>query len=181
MALTNRDVAPRYGRSTFEVAQSQQGEQQTFDELAQVQSVLADNPQLLQVLEAANVSPEDKQKLLDNVKQALSPLVSNLIQMLFDYGRIGALPLVITDYNARFKAAQGIIDATVTTAVTLSDAQVESLGQAIATRFGGKTAQLQQIVDPTVLGGVKIMSQNQIIDGTVSTKLKKLSAALLAE
>jgi len=181
MALTNSTVAPRYGRSVFELAQSQQIEQATFDELAQVQSVLADNPQLLQVLQAANVGPDDKQKLLDSLKQSLSPLVSNLIQMLFDYGRIGALPLVVSDFNARFKAAQGIIDATVTTAVTLSDAQAESIGQAIATKFGAKTAQLTQLVDPDVLGGVKIVSQNQIIDGTVSTKLKKISAALLAE
>ncbi|KRO17622.1 ATP synthase F1 subunit delta [Lacticaseibacillus saniviri] len=178
MALTNAIVAPRYGRALFEVAEAQSITDTVQSELNAIDDVLQANPTLISALSAANLSVEAKQQMIQTLMTGASPLVQNLIQMLFDYGRIEALPAVSADFAARVAAAQGVVSATVVTAVELTADQAASLSQAIAAKFGVKTAVLTQQVDPSVLGGVKVISNHRIIDGTVATRLAKVRALL---
>ncbi len=110
-----------------------------------------------------------------------SPLVANLLKLTQQYGRFGALPAIITTFNRAYDDEAGIIAATVTTAVALSADQADALRSSIAARFGMKSTQLKQIVDPSVIGGVRIQARGSVIDGTVKHRFEKMKAALLAD
>lgn len=181
MALTNATVAPRYARALFEAAQETDQLQAVSEELDSLRQVMTQNPNLLATLTAVTVKLEDKQALIDTLKSEASSLVANLLQVTFDYGRIAALPFIFADFDQRYADAIGQLDATVTTAVALTDGQQTALRQAIANKFHAHTVQLTTKVDASLLGGVKVQTRDALIDGSVATRLGKLRAQLLAK
>lgn len=181
MALTNAVVAPRYARALFEAADETAQLDTVYQELDSLRDIFAQNANLLSTLTAVTVDPANKQKLIDTLKSEASSLVANLLQVTYDYGRIAAMPAIIADFDLRYADSIGRLDATVTTAVALSATQQQSLSQAIAARFNAKQVAINTVVDPSVLGGVKVQTREALIDGTVKTRMQKLRALLLAK
>lgn len=70
-------------------------------------------------------------------------------------------------------ADRGTVIARVMTAEPLTDA----LRDQIAARIGGKKVHLDELVDPAVLGGVRIETPDQTFDGTIKRKLLTLRHA----
>lgn len=179
MAVTDRDVAPRYGKALFEVAQEQGALPAVRADLKQVQAVVDQTPALLPALASKNVKKADKDQLVSLLTQDASDLVSHLVQILLANGRILGLSAVIDDFDARFDAATGHAEATVTTAVPLTEAQEQAMNQALAKQLHAQTVAVTTVVDPAIIGGVKVQSNDLIIDGTVKTRLANLRRQLL--
>ncbi|MDP3949463.1 MAG: F0F1 ATP synthase subunit delta [Microbacterium sp.] len=75
-------------------------------------------------------------------------------------------------------SAQGDrIVATVHTAATLSAAQRTRLGDALAGRYGGQVS-INEVIDPTVVGGLRVQIADDIIDGSISARLADLRQKL---
>ncbi|WP_179395197.1 ATP synthase F1 subunit delta [Lacticaseibacillus absianus] len=179
MAVTDQMVAPRYAKALFEVAQAHQELDSTQADLDQLQRVIDDNPELLPALAGKDLGQAAKDQLLALLKRDASPLVQNLIDVVAGNGRIGGLSHVITAFARRFDEANGIVNATVTTAVPLDDPQTQAMRQAIASRFDVQDVRLTPVVDPAIVGGVKVVSDDLVIDGTIATRLVKLQKQLL--
>ena len=67
--------------------------------------------------------------------------------------------------------------ATVTTATPLSSAQAERLSAALGKKYGRDVA-LNAIIDPSVVGGLRVQIADDIIDGSISGRLADLRQRL---
>ena len=67
---------------------------------------------------------------------------------------------------------------TVTTAVPLSEEKKHELEAKVADVFGYQKATLTPIVDESILGGVIVEADHQVIDGSLASQIKCLRAAL---
>lgn len=67
---------------------------------------------------------------------------------------------------------------TITTAVKLSAKQLSDLAAAIEKKYG-KQIKYEQVVDPNVIGGIRVKIGSQQIDRTISHKLAQLKNQLL--
>jgi len=88
--------------------------------------------------------------------------------------RIGALLRHAAETVAD-AAGAGI--ATVTTAVPLPDTQLRRLESSLAQRYG-RRLQVQQVVDPTIIGGLRVAVADDVIDGTIRSKFTDLRLRL---
>lgn len=105
------------------------------------------------------------QVLAGNTAVVIPQLAAYLLQT----GREREADLVVRDIEAEL-ARQGTVIATVTTAHPLTT----ELQQAIMRLLGGQKAYLHQVVDPSVIGGVRIDSPGHTYDATVRRKLELL-------
>jgi F-type H+-transporting ATPase subunit delta len=79
---------------------------------------------------------------------------------------------------ARVVAAQSdLVVATVYTAKALPAAQLERLGGALSTKYG-KQLKINQIVDPSLLGGVRVQIGDDVIDGSIASRINELRLQL---
>jgi F-type H+-transporting ATPase subunit delta len=88
--------------------------------------------------------------------------------------RIGEL---VRDASRIVADQAGKLVATVITAAPLSDGQAARVARGIAERYG-KEISVNQVVDPAVVGGVRVQVGGDVIDGTVSTRLSELRLQL---
>ena len=53
------------------------------------------------------------------------------------------------------------------------------LEEKILAKFGLKSAELKEVVDPSIIGGVIVEANHQVIDGSLKTQLENIKAKLL--
>ncbi len=81
-------------------------------------------------------------------------------------------------YAASIVAEQvGYSIATVTVASPLSAAQAEHLATALAAQYGS-TIRINQIVDPSILGGMRVQIGDEVIDGSIASRIADLRLRL---
>jgi F-type H+-transporting ATPase subunit delta len=73
---------------------------------------------------------------------------------------------------------QSILKVTITSAVDLTSAQVKKIADAVEKKYKNSQVELKQVVDPSVIAGVKITIGSEEIDATAYAKLEKLHLKL---
>lgn len=177
--LPRATVGRRYARALFELTHADQTDETTLAELLTLQDVLSTNPQLMQALTSVSVPDAAKQELLTTMTKDASTLVQHLIEMVYENRRIADLPTIIVDYKLLVDQAMQVVTAEVTTAVALEDDQAERLSAKLKDMFNAQEIVLEQQVDPTILGGVKVEANNRVIDGSLATKLANIRQSII--
>lgn len=142
-------------------------------------AVVAEN-ESVQAMLTGSLAADKLADLFNNIcGEQLDQHGQNLIKVMAENGRLQALPDVSELYNA-FKAEfDKQIDVDVTSAVELSDAQQTELSASLEKRLARKV-KLNCNVDPELVAGLIIKAGDTVIDGSVRSKLNRLSDALQA-
>jgi F-type H+-transporting ATPase subunit delta len=115
--------------------------------------------------------------LLGLLGDDLSRTGRNFITLLARYGRITLLPHIATIYEQLRAQYEKTMDVSITSAFDVEAADKEKLTTALGRRLQREVT-LTTAVDPTLLGGLIIRTDNTVIDNSVRGKLEKLSQAL---
>lgn len=178
MSLDTRTLSKRYAKALFELADEGNQLDSVYSELTALRQVYVDNPDLPALLRGVDLTVDDKKQLLASLKRDASQLVKNFLQMLFDYGRLDLLVEMVNEFESRYDERQKLMHAKVTTAVALNDSQRSSLSDNLAKRFHANKVDLDEKVDPQILGGVIVSVNHQTLDGSISTKIEKIRRLL---
>lgn len=179
MSLDKKTVANRYAKAIFGLAEENGQLDQTYQELSALRQVFEENDSLAALLSGVDLSLAEKKSLIDALKKDASPFVSNLIQMVFDYGRMDDLVAIIDEFERRYDAFNKRIHAEVITAVQLDTKQRDQLKAGLAKRLSANEIVLHETVDPSILGGVIIRANNETLDGSLSSKIEQIRRLLV--
>ncbi|GAB6092484.1 ATP synthase F1 subunit delta [Furfurilactobacillus curtus] len=176
--LAKSQVARRYGRAMFDTANEQHQVESINNELVQIQGVFQAIPNLGTILTGAGLKNPEKEALLKPLLDGASPLVHNFLQMLFDYGRLNDTVAIIDEFKRLYDEQNQVVSADVTTAVALDMNQQQRLMASVAKRVGAKTVRLNVVIDPAIIGGVIINTNDTVIDGSIRNQLNRLRQTL---
>jgi F-type H+-transporting ATPase subunit delta len=177
--MSNGTVAKRYATALFQVAKEQNLLEQVENELTAVKTVFLENKELLSVLNHPKVANVTKKSLIKESFANVSAPVLNVLLLLIDRHRQSVIPEVVDFYIEEANNARGIADAKVYSVRELTEEEKSSLSQAFAKKVGKASLRIQNIIDPKVIGGVKLRIGNRIYDGSVSGKLARVERELL--
>ncbi|NBJ68753.1 MULTISPECIES: F0F1 ATP synthase subunit delta [Clostridia] len=178
--MSHETVAKRYADALFQLGQ----ENGTLDVLAQemkvVKKVFQDNKNLYTFLVHPRVSNAKKQQFLQDVFQQAQKEVMNTLQLLAQRHRIELLPAIVDHFIQLVNDAKGIAAATVYSVRALSEEECRQLELSFAKRFAKRAIELNNVVDPSLIGGMKIRVGNTIYDGSVSGMLKRIERNIVS-
>ncbi len=100
-----------------------------------------------------------------------------LVALVVGAGRGSELPQIVDSFIERAATASGHQLATVRTAVPLTEDQKTRLARALESKVGG-SIELQNIVDPDVIGGAITTIGDTVLDGSVNTRLQQMRETL---
>ena len=103
----------------------------------------------------------------------------NFIQLLIEYDRLTLLPVIFAQFETLRNEREGVVDAQITTAFELAGAQLAGLVADLEKRFKRKINPRVSI-DRELIGGVRVVVGDEVIDGSVRGKLNAMAAGLLA-
>ncbi len=140
------------------------------DELFAFAQAVKVTPDLRDALSDPVRSAADKRRLIGNLLEgkALPATVALAGQSISGSHRTVAVAL--TEYQKVIADVQAQGVATVRVARPLPDAEVDRLAAALSAQYG-RPVHLNLLVDPSVLGGIRVEIGDDVIDGTVSSRL----------
>ena len=130
-------------------------------------------PELRAFWEHAKVPTEQKLALVDQALPDGLPLVRNLVSLLILRGLAGRLTEIHAEYRRLVNEHQSRVQVEVTSAVPLDDAHRDRIGTALR-RIVDKDIELVTHVDPSILGGLVLMVEDKLIDGSTRARLQRL-------
>jgi ATP synthase F1 delta subunit len=109
----------------------------------------------------------------------VSHITKNFLSTLAGNGRISECSEVVSNYEELLRTARGSISITVTSADSLSKAQVDSVSSAVKAMVGKKfTCDINYAVDAKIMGGLQVMVGEKFLDLSISQRMSELSKEL---
>lgn len=103
----------------------------------------------------------------------------NLIKTLVEYGRLSILPAITSAFEELKAQDEGTLDAQIIAAAKPSAAEVKDLVKRLEAKFG-KKVEATVVVDADIIGGIKIIVGDTVIDASVKAQLQNLAYSLSA-
>ncbi len=171
-------LARPYAEALFEVAEK--GDlTQASAELEALAAVAAD-PQLRSFADAPKASPAQVFDIIASVVgMPLSEASKNLLRMVIENGRLSVLPDIATQFHALVAERSGVSDATVYSAFPIAPDALADLVVSLERRFQRKL-DAKVVLEPALIGGVRVVVGDEVLDTSVKARLERMKAALTA-
>jgi len=173
-----RTIARPYAQAVFAIAEEQNA-LKAWSEMLAAAATVAAHPDVLPLYGNPRFDRDALAGLfLDICGDALSERGRNLIKVLAENDRLMVLPEIAALYETARAEAESTVKAQVVSATTLSDAQKQTIAEALKRRLG-RDVSLECSVDEALVGGAIIRAGDLVIDGSVVGKLERLRSQLL--
>jgi F-type H+-transporting ATPase subunit delta len=174
--MARRTYARRYSQAVFDIAREKNELDRWQSDLTKI-ATLADDAELIALLENPKVRFEDKAKILAKGLGDINPLALNLVYLLVTKGRFGMVADIADEYQRLLDSYRGIEQAEVTTAIKLDADERRKLEERLEAVVGKKVV-VKPSVDPSVLGGIVARVGGKLLDGSTRSKLTALKKTL---
>ena len=143
-------------------------------------AAVAAHPDMQQLADNPKVSAQQVLDVITGVAgTALDAKVANLLHTVVENGRLAALPEVAAQFNALVKSRSGVSDATIESAFPIDAGQLPQVVSVLEKRFGRKL-NANVVVDPALIGGIRVVVGDEVLDTSVRARLEKMRLALVA-
>lgn len=171
-------VSQRYAKALFMAAKGRNLIEKAYEQFDVLKQVLQKDRALLDFLTAPQVPDERKLELVNNVfGPRIEKLFVEFLFILMDKHRIGYLPQIIDTFERLVEVEKGIVRVRVITAVQLSPDEERDATARLSARTGRKVL-MEKKVDPSIMGGMIVIIDDEIIDGSVRHGLKMIEEQL---
>jgi F-type H+-transporting ATPase subunit delta len=172
-------VGARYAHALFDLAEEAKGVAAAEADLKALKAMSAESLDLRRLIASPAFTAAQKGAALQAIadKAHLTPLTRKFLGLLAANNRVFALPAVIRAFERLAAERRGAVAAEVTTAIKLTTAQQKAISAALKQAFG-KNPEISTIVDPKILGGLKVKVGSKLFDASLKSRLDQLKFAL---
>lgn len=167
-----------YADALLAVARAEGDLQTTRSQLGEVARAVEGNEELRSTLSNNLLPAATRGQIVDDILGGkVSDTTRSLVSLIVTAGRGGDLSAIVSAFIDAAAASSGSRVAVVRSAVALTDDQKARLSQALSASAGAPI-ELENIVDPEVIGGAVTTIGDTVIDGSVRSKLNQMHEAL---
>jgi len=167
------EIAEVYARALFEVASDQDALDELREQLGQFADALGDSRDLMQFFFSPYFSTEEKKDALGRAIEGAHPAFMNFLEALVERHRMPAIFRIRERFDRMWEEEHKLLPVEVTSAVSLDDEIVRSIGDQVGEQTGRKV-ELSSRVDPDILGGIVLRVGNFILDASITGRLEQL-------
>ena len=176
--MENKQLIKKYALSLYQIGQKEN----TLDEVQKgvrvIGSLYKDSSAFRYFLLTKKIADSDKKKILSDIlKDSCSHYVLEFMFIIIDKGDIKSLSSIIDRFFIAANNESDIIPVRIITSSALDNDELQVLIANIESKLIKKISAKNEI-DPNIVGGVKLMIGNKVVDGSVSHQLRKIKYAL---
>ncbi|MGB7569887.1 MAG: ATP synthase F1 subunit delta [Chitinivibrionales bacterium] len=172
--MLDKSLAYRYARALYGVAKKQGTIVAVIEEVESFIKVLEVDSQLGKFFLHPAISPSEKKQMLKElVENRISPLSLTFLSILFDAKRTNYVGLICGTVAELYDKDRNRTRAQFFSVFPIDPALRQKIEERVAV-YLQKEVDLEFLIDPDILGGVKLKISDNVIDATALYKLKKI-------
>jgi F-type H+-transporting ATPase subunit delta len=170
-------IARPYAEAAFRIAREKNALNEWSQMLGLLTTIVQD-PRIAQRIGDPNVGSAQLEALILGVcGERLDGAGRNFVQVLIDNGRLALMPEIQVIFEALKREQEGVLEAEIFSAFPIDDTQIGALVGKLEAKYR-RTVRAQVSVDPQLIGGVKIIVGDKVLDATVRGRLDAMATAL---
>lgn len=167
-----------YGEALYELACSEGLDKAILDELKVLDESFHQEPGFVKLLCSHSVSKQERCQVLDDsFRGKVNQYLLNFLKILTEKGYMHHFTHCCEAYTRHYNEDHNILSVRAVTTVPLTDKQAQALTQKL-TRMTGKTILLDNRVDATCLGGVRLDYDGRRLDDTICHRMESIRELL---
>ena len=173
-----KEITSRYAEALYSLKKDEDSLESSQKEIKELIKVLKENPDFLVVLNSSYKEFEEKEEIIDKVFIGVDEEIKTLIKIVVKNHRGQYLTEIFENYNSLVNEYRGVIEGLVYSTEPLSESQLAKLNSAIG-KIETRPVELKNIIDPSLIGGVKVVINDHIYDGSIKRHINDMKIALL--
>lgn len=170
-------IARPYAEAAFKLAREKSNLAGWSQMLALLAAVVRD-PQMRARVSNPNVSAQQIETLILSITgDRIDGLGRNFVQVLAHGRRLELLPQIRDLFEELRREHEGVLEARIVSALPISDQQTQQLVARLEAKYQRRISARIEI-DPQLIGGIRIIVGDKVIDATVRGRLEAMAAAL---
>lgn len=169
----------RYALALYEVAEQKGKVQQYLQDLREICSLIDTNKEFYEVIKHPQISTKKKKRIFINIfKGHIDEELLSFLLILIEKDRILYLKEKLREMEKIDLERKNTLNGIVKTTVPLNEEEFNNLIATLEKKYN-KHIILEQVIDESILGGIYVRINNDVIDGTVKSKLEELKELML--
>ena len=173
-----KEITSRYAEALYSLKKDENSLESSQKEIKELIKVLKENPDFLVVLNSSYKEFEEKEQIIDKVFIGVDEEIKTLIKIVVKNHRGQYLTEIFENYNSLVNEYRGVLEGLVYSTEPLSESQLAKLNSAIG-KIETRPVELKNIIDPSLIGGVKVVINDHIYDGSIKRHINDMKIALL--
>ena len=170
-------VARPYAEAAYKLA-TEQNALPVWGEMIHYAAAVMADPDMQSAIDNPKFGTAEKETLFLSVcGDKLNLSGRNFVKVLIETDRIALLPQIEAMFTKLKNASEGVAKAEIVSAIALTDTQVSELKVVLEKRFG-KRVETTVVIDPSLIGGARIVVGDQVVDGSIAGKLAAMATQL---
>lgn len=170
----------RYALALYKVALEKGKVEQYIKDLEEICEIIDSNKEFYEVIKHPQISTKKKKRTFINVfKGHIDEELLSFLLILIEKDRILYLREKLNEMRKIDLEYKNTISGMVKTTIPLTDKEFKNLVSTLEAKYN-KHVILEQVIDKSILGGIYVRVGNDVIDGTVKSKLEELKDQMLS-
>lgn len=168
------ELSKEYGTALFSLACECNAEQEYGMALEDAEVAFKENPEYLDFLACPSIPMSERMGAIDQAfADSLPEHVVSFVKLLCEKGHIKDFFECSSEYKKLLDASMRVDKARVTSAVELTDSEKKQLKEKLEKK-SGHSVELECFIDKSLLGGLVIEIDGNIIDGSLRHRLQEV-------
>lgn len=169
----------RYALALYEVAKEKDKVDEYINDLREICDLIENNKDFYEVVKHPQISTKNKKRTFINIfKGKIDEELLSFLLILIEKDRILYLREKLNEMEKIDLERKNILSAVVKTAVPLLESEISDLQEKLKKQYNKKIIMTTEI-DKSLLGGVYVRVGNDVIDGTIKSKLEEMKDIML--
>ena len=173
-----KEIASRYAQALFSLKRDSNSLKESQEEVKELIEVFNENPGFIVLLDSSKKTIEEKEEILDKTLIGVDNEIVNLIKIVVRNHRVRYIIEIFEGFNSLVNESLGIVEGLVYSTQKLTSEQMKKINQTIS-EVEKRPTDLKNIIDPSLIGGVKVVINDHIYDGSVKHHIEDMKKSLL--
>ena len=173
-----KEITSRYAEALYSLKKDENSLESSQKEIKELIKVLKENPDFLVLLSSSYKEFEEKEQIIDKVFVGVDIEIKTLMKIVVKNHRAQFLTEIFENFNSLVNEYRGVLEGLVYSTEPLSESQLAKLNSTIG-EIETRPVELKNIIDPSLIGGVKVVINDHIYDGSIKRHIDDMKIALL--
>lgn len=169
------NVLNKYAESLLEVAKGQGVAQSVYSDLLEIKQALVNDSTFAAFAEDPKVSKEARTQFVSETFKGVDAPLMNLLKILADRKQLGLIPGIVDAFVEYYNNANQQAKMKVESVYPLSSEELDELGKVFIEKTGYKKLLIENVINESLIGGIRATIGTTVYDGSVINELNQLS------
>ena len=171
-------VASRYGLALYSLALEENKIDSWQKDIKTLKSIFEENTDFIMILGSSFISLEERLEIVEKTLVGVDKNIIGLIDVIMENNRTDLILDVFESFNSYCNQYRGVSEGLIYSTLKLDQTVIDQIEKKIS-KIENNKVDLKNVIDPSLIGGVKIVIKDRIYDGSIKHNIEMMKKDLL--